>query len=257
MRIFTERDDRSPFYGEHIIYDTEAEFEEKNPGMKWKKWGFFNIEDLQVGDWVRADDGYIVQVLRIRTFQYKDYKNVYYVRFPMGTFAVHWREGKKEWRFRQLLAQFTPACKNSLSGRARAYRGIRINKIKFATLLTCGVRPITALKMAFPKNKFNLLTKQQLLGKAVKIMSDEVVRTEITNQLQKFNKDIIQKFGDERMVKELDDLLAMSKKGSDAHRGNIQFILELRGLYSKSESKKVNKVKEVAYEEVPPSEAEV
>lgn len=254
MRTFTIRDERSPHRGEHCVYDSQEEFEQRNSGKEWKKWGGRDPADYKVGEWIRSDDGYIIQILAIRLASNK--LPVYFFRVPMGTFAVYWTKRNEKWNYRQILAQFTPACKNSISGRPRTNRSIQVHKIKFATLLVCGVRPMVAARMAFPREMFALTTKHQALTKVAKFMEDSVVRDEIKTQLSKFNEDIIDKFGDKRLLEELDELLTMSKKGSDAHRGNIQFIMELRGLYEKKEGKKINKLRETSYTEVPPSESD-
>jgi hypothetical protein len=174
----------------------------------------------------------------------------------MGTFAVYMTK-KKGWVWRQLYAQFSVPHKGSISQRSRLYHGGHIQKIKFATLLISGVNLTLAVRMCYPN--LHRLTKNHLLIKAAKLMDDIVVRSEIKNQLAKFRGDIEGKFGDERLIDELDMLLSRSKKGTESHRGNIQFIMELRGLYEPTNgksSKKIRSVQEASFTEVPPSEAE-
>ena len=102
------------------------------------------------------------------------------------------------------------------------------------------------------------LTNNQYLIKAAKLMDEPIVRQEIKNQLAQFTGEIQNKFGDRRIIDELDDLLTFSKKGSDAHRGNIQFIMELRGLKDKPSPKHIKpRAEDAEYAEVPPSEADV
>ena len=254
LRIFTERDKRSPFCGEHIVYDTEKEFEEKCPGMKWKKWGFTDPTKLQVGEWVRADDGYIVQVLKIRFFPKRAEsctKESYFIRMPMGTFAVWMTKGG--WHWRQLCAQFTVPHKNSASQRSRLYHGGHIEKIKFATLLISGVNLKLAVKMTYPN--LHHLTSNQILIKAAKLMNNKIVQQELKSLTAKFQEDLVDKFGDVRLVKELDELITHSKKGSDAHRNNILLLMELRNLYKKP-SKREPGEEEAEYTAVPQSEAD-
>jgi len=253
MRIFTERDKRSAYYGEHIIYDSVEEFEKECPGMQWKKWGFTDPEKLEVGEWVRADDGYIIQILNVRFFPARpnnSTKESYFIRVPVGTFAI-WMT-KDGWHWRQMFAQFSVPHKNSASQQSRLYHGGHIQKIKFAALLVSGVNLRLAVKMTYPT--LHHLTDNQLYTKAVKLMSDKVVQTEIRTLTEKFQADIVEKFGDERLIVELDELLKFSKKGSDAHRNNILLIMELRNMYKKG--KKVDDTEEAEYTSVPPSEAE-
>jgi len=251
MRIHQERDERSPHFGEHNIYENPEEYTEKT-GMVCKVWGKDDIEQLQIGEWVRADDGYVIQILGLRRVGNKTGGDTFFVRVPMGTFPVYLT--KKGWKWRQLYAQFSSPHKGSISQRSRLYTGGHIEKIKFATLLVSGVNLTTAVRMTYPS--LHRIPKNQLLIKAAKLMDDVIVREEIKNQVAKFKGDIIDKFGDVRLVKELDELLTHSKKGSDAHRGNIQLIMELRGLYEQSsKGKKLKGVQETTYTEVPPSEA--
>ena len=252
MRIFTERDSRSPFHGEHTIYDSTEEFEEKNPGMQWKKWGYTDPEKLQVGEWIRADDGYVLQLLRIRLFPPREKsKETYFMRLPMGTFAI-WRTNDG-WHWRQLYAQFSVPHKNSASQRSRVYHGGHIEKIKFATLLVSGVNLKLAVRMTYPM--LHKMTNNQYLIKAAKLMDDKIVRKEIKALTEKFQEDLVDKFGDVRLVKELDDLVTFSKKGTDAHRNNILFIMELRNMYKKSRKGK-DEPEEAEVTDVPPSEAD-
>lgn len=253
MRTFTERDSRSPFVGEHIVYDSVEEFKkEKGEDYPLKKWGEGNIEELAAGEWVIADDGYVIQILRTRSFPNKNGSRTFFIRVPMGTFAVYWTKGKG-WVWRQLFAQFGYGQKSSVNHRARLFSPGKMNKIKFATLFLSGISMVKAIKIIFPDLRH--LTYNQLLMKAVRLMDDEVVRAEIRTQIAKFSDGIEEKFGDKRIIKELDMLLDLSKKGSDAHRSNIQFIMELRGLYSSQTPKKSGKqIADAEFTEVPPSE---
>lgn len=255
MRIFQERDERSPHFGEHIIYDNPEEFESKRPGMGYKIWGHpdTDIEQLKIGEWIRVDDGYVIQVLHLKRFGNKTGGDTFFVRVPMGTFPVYMT--KKGWKWRQLYAQFSSPHKSSISQRSRLYTGGHIEKIKFATLLLSGINLTTAVRMTYPN--LHRVKKNQLLIKAAKLMDDVIVRQEIKTQMAKFKDDISNKFGDERILTELDDMIKWSKKGSDAHRVNIQFIMELRGLYDPpTKGKKMKSIPEASYTNVPPSEAD-
>lgn len=254
MRTFTERDTRSLFVGDHIIYDTVEEFKkEKGEDYPLKKWGVGLPEDLKAGDWIIADDGYVIQVLRVKNFPNKNGSRTFFVRVPMGTFAIFFTKGRG-WIWRQLMAQFGTAQKSSIGHRARMYNVDVLSKVKFATMFLAGVPMIQAVKITFPMAKN--LTYNQLLIKAAHLMDDKIVQAELKNQVANFTDDIKQKFDDERIIKELDLLLERSRKGTDAHRCNIQFIMELKGQYISQASKKNGKLtaQEVEYSEVPPSE---
>ena len=261
MRTFTERDGRSPFVGEHIIYDSVEEFKEKM-GSEYplKKWGVGPIEELKAGEWVIADDGFIVQVLRVKWFPNKNGSRTYFVRVPMGTFAVYFLKSRietetKGWVWRQMMGQFGLPQKSSVGHRSRLFSPGKMNKIKFATLFLSGISMVKAVKIIYPNTRH--LTTNQLLIKATNLMDDKVVQAELKDQVSKFKEDMTEKFSDKRIVSELDLLLERSKKGTDAHRCNIQFIMELRGMYTSQSSLKKNgksNIQEANYTEVPPSE---
>jgi len=258
MRTFTERDSRSPFAGEHIIYDSVEEFKEK-VGSEYplKKWGVGPIEELKAGDWVIADDGYIVQILRIKSFPNKNGSRTFFVRVPMGTFAVYFLKSKietetKGWVWRQMMGQFGLPQKSSINHRSRLFSPGKINKIKFATLFLSGIPMTKAIKIIYPNTKY--LTKNQLLIKATNLMDDKVVQAELREQVSKFKDDIEDTFSNERIINELDLLLERSKKGTDTHRNNIQFIMELKGMYTSQKKIKKSDIQDVTYTEVPPSE---
>jgi len=255
MRTFTERDPRSPFLGENIIYDSVEEFKkEKGEEFPLKKWGVGEISELQAGEWVIADDGYVVQVLRVKTYLHQKGYLTYFVRVPMGTFAVYYTKSRG-YVWRQMFAQFGSAQKSSINHRSRLYSPGVVNKIKFATLLLSGMSVIKIMKIVHPH--WCHLTNNQLLSKAVNFMDDKIVQKEIRSQVAVFQDSFDKKFSDERIVKELDMLLDLSEKGSAAHRGNIQFIMELKGLItptSKKSGKKFEGAEDADYDEVPPSE---
>lgn len=255
MRVFNVRDERSPFVGEHIIYDTVEEFRQKyGEDYPLRKWGEGKIEELKAGDWVIADDGYVVQVLRVKVFPHWTGSLTFFVRMPMGTFAVYHTKSQG-WKWRQMMAQFGLPQKSSIGHRGRMYNVSVMQKVKFATMFLSGVSMITAVKVVYPMAK--KLTYNQLLIKAAHLMDDKIVQAELKNQVSNFTEDVGSKFDDERIVKELDLLLERSKKGTDAHRCNIQFIMELRGMYTSQTSGKKNGkliAEDTDYTEVPASE---
>ena len=81
-------------------------------------------------------------------------------------------------------------------------------------------------------------------------MNDKIVRNEISNQLQTFVTQVDDTFSIERLVTELDRLLTLSKAGTKDHRENIEFIMELKGI-RKRQNSKPGKIEEISYEEIP------
>jgi len=190
----------------------------------------------------------------VKSFPNRNGSRTFFVRVPVGTFAVYWTKSKG-WVWRQMMAQFGNAQKSSVGHRSRLTNPGVMNKIKFATMFLSGVSMTKAVRIIYPKLKN--LTYNQLLIKATNLMDDKVVQAELKDQVSKFKDDVSEKFSDERIIKELDMLLDRSKKGTDAHRCNIQFIMELKGHYTPQTSVKKNgksNIQEASYTEVPPSE---
>lgn len=254
MRVFVERHGKSAYPGEHPIYESIEEFKRERGDISLIKWGEGSPETLQAGQWMIVDDGYIIQILKVKSYQNKQLATTYFVRVAMGTFPVYYTKSNG-WVWRRLYAQFICGNKTSLSHRRPNLGGIgTIDKIKFATLFLSGIPITKAILAVYPRVRS--LTRHQLLLKGINLMNDEVVKTEIRDQIAKFSGDIEEKFGDARIIEELDMLLIASEKGSIVHQKNIQFIMELRGLYNNQTSQKKlgSKAENAEYTEIPPSE---
>lgn len=120
MRKFTIRSGK--FQGMHNIYDSVTEFEAFHPDTPFKEWGDITI---QTNDWVRADDGYIVQCLHARAWRNKTHRSgqvTLLCRFPQGLFDVY-LNAKGERRIRHFYAQFAKSQKNTLAqGKTRSIK---------------------------------------------------------------------------------------------------------------------------------------
>lgn len=221
------------YVGTHIIFDSIAEFKESMKDTPYRSWNSLDPNDLKAMDWVEADDGYIIQCLRAGTLgsKRKAFKYPTWIfRFPVGDFSMY-RKVTGEYRRMNFYAQFAKADKGSLSSVPRSLRSIPdLQKVKFATLITAGMPVHRAYLMAFWDRNMRPQSSQVLLRKAAMALNDEVVRTELKSQLDMFRSKLDDRFSMENLVDEVDELIKHSKKGSDAHRENLKFLMVLKGM---------------------------
>jgi len=222
------------YNGIHLIYENEKEFRSSvpNSNVKLHKWAVDDFKDFQVGDYVIAEDGYIVQILAIKEMKSKKERKgrTVFIRFPMGTFAVYQRvDGTVH--YPRFYAQFTTGDKGSAGGRSRSnFTGSKDeSKIRFAYLIVEGFDHRDAFRAAF--GYYRLLTPSQIEKKITKLFNDKIVIDELRELLEPYNENLKSKFPDKMLLDHLKDLLDKCKKGSAQHRENIMFILRLRGVY--------------------------
>ncbi len=177
MREYTIREG-SMYSGVHIIYENEIEFHSNNPNsnVKLYKWAVDDFREYQVGDYVIAEDGYIVQILAIREMKTKKQRKgkTVFIRFPMGTFAVYEKvDGSVH--YPRFYAQFTSGDKASASGRSRSnFTGSKDEaKKRFANLIFNGIDSRTAYRLAFSYKR--IITNSQIDKKITNMLKDEIV----------------------------------------------------------------------------------
>jgi hypothetical protein len=141
MREYTVREG-SMYSGTHTIYENEVEFRSNtsNPDIKLHRWATDDFKDYQVGDYVQAEDGYLVQLLALKEMKSKKQRKgrTVFIRFPMGTFAVY-EKADGTVHYPRFYAQFTTGDKGSASGRSRSnFTGSKDEaKRRFANACVC------------------------------------------------------------------------------------------------------------------------
>jgi hypothetical protein len=223
----------SMYAGTHNVYENPDECRAalKNPKINIHKWSLDDYKKFQVGDYVQAEDGYIVQILGIREMVSKKQKKgrTVFIRFPMGTFAVSEKVDGKV-KYPRFYAMFTAGDKASAGGRSRSNFTGNADEAKkrFANLIVEGFEHKDAFRAAF--GYYRILTPSQIEKKITKLFKDEVVIQELRELIQPYNESIKKTFSDNLLLKHLSELLSKCKKGSAQHRENIRFILTLRGI---------------------------
>jgi hypothetical protein len=223
----------SMYSGIHYLYENESEFKSKisSSNVKLHKWAIDDFRNYQVGDYVIAEDGYVVQILAIKEMKSKKERKgkTIFIRFPMGTFAVY-EKADGSAHYPRFYAQFTTGDKGSASGKSRSnYTGAKDEaKKRFANLIFSGIDNRTAYRLAFNYKRF--ITNSQIDKKISDMMRDKLVIEELKNLSKPVQDKIINLFSVDKMIIHLESLLNSCKKGSAAHRENLRFILKLKGL---------------------------
>lgn len=225
--------DRGKYKGTYPIYEPD-EFKKLYPYIKYKRWGREeDLMDIQSGDWIEANDGYITQCLNVVHYVKG---NSIFCRFSMCTVANYHNpvNGKSYWG--KFLAQPSSIDPNSLSGRpALNDRGLRSStmKLAFAKLLASGMNFLDAYNAVICKDKvfrYNSL-KYTAINRIIKLMGDPIV----VKAIQEHKKGYINRlkndkaFSDENMIKLIKDFMENVRKGSIVHLESIIPLLKLAG----------------------------
>lgn len=223
----------SMYSGNHYLYESTDEFRYKisSSNVKLYRWAIDDFRNYQVGDYVLAEDGYVVQILAIKEMKSRKERKgkTVFIRFPMGTFAVY-EKADGSVHYPRFYAQFTTGDKGSASGRSRCnFTGMKDEaKKRFANLIFSGIDSRTAYRTAFNYKRF--ITNSQIDKKITEIMKDKIVIQELRDLSKPVQDKIDNLFSVDKLINHLESLLNSCKKGSAAHRENLRFILKLRGL---------------------------
>lgn len=214
------------------------------------KWG--DCEAIKASDWIETYDGTVLQCLDRRNYYDKRKWNRHFIfiRTPIATVYI-WQT-KAGYKYRQLFGNFMSMNRHKMTT-GTTLAGSDNQKIRFATYMISGLNPLKAYRLAF--NNFATLPVTTLHRRVNQMITDDIVKKEITDQLEPLYERLNTEFSDDKLVKELGILLQASRKGSDAHRENIKFIMALlnklpQALYPGSKTQKSIAL-ETKYTEVP------
>lgn len=167
MRVYTVR--RGKFTGEHYIFEGEEEFQSYFPSSKVKKWGDISI---QPNDWVRADDGYILQCLHKATLINKWKQVTHLYRFCNGSFAV--TEGKNGLKPRNFYG--------ADSKRKGGFGNGSSKDKQFVMMVKAGYNYTTAFEKAYGHKCTDFKLRKAIDRNAGEIMEDLKQRLETVNE---------------------------------------------------------------------------
>jgi len=221
-----------PFAGSHWIYDNPKEFNEKVPDVGYKRWDQqIDFKALQAGEWVEAEDGFIVQCLKNYFLEDKKYGNVKYViRFPMNTTTCYDRKTKPP-RVPKFVANKSIDNSN-MSGQSSRLKFSDAQKVMWAELVLAGADPVGAYRVAFNDKKF--YTGPQMMAKIMRLIQEPKIRNIIMAYIKRFSNSLKEKYSEKQLLK---DILAhgeATKAGSVAKLTYLKFIHEI---YKEEDSK--------------------
>lgn len=219
----------SRYAGEYPIYESEKEFREVFPDEYLFRWHRDDYHKLVSGMYAEAEDGYIMECLNAYKLVNKGGQTTYCYRMVnyLATVYIRKTDGVAKWS--KWLGNISKIDGGSLADNSIDRQ--KELKIKFAAFVIAGLPIRQAFNLASVQN--GILKPVSNNNKIISLMSDKVVLNQMREHLQIIKDGIDNRFNTQRLIQELDDLITMSTKGSDAHRKNIQFILELKGILDK------------------------
>jgi|TARA_Y100000310_G_scaffold247150_1_gene252680 hypothetical protein len=172
----------------HYVFETEKEYEDFFPASEVKDVVYW--KDGEEGDWVKADDGGIVQLLRVSTDithpnDRKNYRlNSGWCRTVVGTFLIN-KKNKMDTDFNQHGNRYTFS---KTMGKKKNFKS-RVNPTKrekiFATNVVAGYGPVKAYMDAFGKTNDDEARK-----KAVILLKQDRVVKEIEKSVMDVAKEM-------------------------------------------------------------------
>jgi len=215
---------KGQYAGEYKLYFNRKVAEYYLPdSVKIYKWGEYECLEARAGDYIESYDGSVCILIRVRRYVSKTTTcPFYFFRFPMCTITAY-QTKTVGFKFREFYAQLTYLNKDKVS--PVVLYGSKNQKLNFAQMLVGGVHAFKAYRIAFGFNQ--PLGIETLHKRISNLMKDEIVIAEIRTQVMPLMEKLGENFTDARLAKELSQLIDMSRKGSDAHRENIKFIMAL------------------------------
>lgn len=143
-----------------------------------------NWRDAEVGDWVKADDGNVIQALRVNQVLNQGRYPIKYIGTCTGTYLCR-KKDKMDTERRENIYSFSSKSSSNTSKRIKDRDYLTANEAAFAKLIANGFSPEIAYKRAYgtentkyAKMKSAVLVKQERIVSAVKEELDEVLKAE-------------------------------------------------------------------------------
>ena len=141
-----------------------------------------NWREAELGDWIRADDGNIIQALRVNKVMNQGRYPIKYIGTCTGTYLCRERD-KMDTEKRENIYTFSARASNNTGKRIKTRYYLTANEAAFSKYIANGFSPEEAYKKAFgtensryAKMKSAVLIKQERIVSAVKEELDEVLK---------------------------------------------------------------------------------
>lgn len=235
MRTFTVR--KGNYVGEHKIFDSVEEAK-KNGIVPKKPWYGDNV---QTGDWVIADDGYVIQCLAVDKRVNKNHKSGQYTqtfRFCNGTF-YYYVNAKGEKNITSFFGQTAKTGNRNALGSTSKFSGkMNVRKKKFLAYIESGMEIYDAYRKAFTNVAYTRLMTERITYEINLLLSDPEIRKGMALALQPLKealeKQIKKKYKKEGLetledyvAKNIMDMMDTKKPDTQFHKSNIEFLVKL------------------------------
>lgn len=159
----------------HYVYESLEDYEHNGPDFELKYWK----DNPKEGDWVKSDDGGIVQILKFGTLDHrKDSKNWKankgYVRTVVGSFLIN-ENSKMDTDFEQHPNRYTFSknLKNS-NENFKKRKTTTVNEKLFTTQVITGQSAITAVQNVYKMDDY-----KKAKSKAFALLKQERIMSEV------------------------------------------------------------------------------
>ena len=141
-----------------------------------------NWRDAEVGNWMRADDGNIIQALRVNKVLNRGKEPIKYIGTCAGTYLCRDKD-KMDTEKRENIYSFSAKASNNTAKRIKTRNYLTANEAAFSKYIANGFTPEDAYKRAYgtentkyAKMKSAVLIKQERIVSAVKEELDVVLK---------------------------------------------------------------------------------
>jgi hypothetical protein len=141
-----------------------------------------NWRNAEVGDWMRADDGNIIQALRVNTVLNRGKDPIKYIGTCTGTYLCR-KKDKMDTEKRENIYSFSARASNNTTKRIKTRNYLTANEAAFSKYIANGFSAEDAYKRAYgtdnvryAKMKSAVLIKQERIVSAVKEELDVVLK---------------------------------------------------------------------------------
>jgi hypothetical protein len=141
-----------------------------------------NWRDAELGDWLRADDGNVIQALRVNKVLNQGRYPIKYIGTCTGTYLCR-KKDTMDTEKRENIYTFSACASNNTAKRIRTRNYLTANEAAFSKYIANGFTPEEAYKKAYgttseryAKIKSAVLVKQERIVSAVKEEIDGVLK---------------------------------------------------------------------------------
>jgi len=209
----------SQYAGEYLVYDIDSDNSKDLP----KHRDIENNKEYTVGEWIKSYDNYIIQIIAK-----KEYTGMIKYWTPCGVII-----SKKIGRTGKMYTSKFSVCFNNLH-KEKSIKvtnlGNAVDRIARAKMRLIAKGLLSGLGMTYLMKNIGKM-RNVTAEKVYLLLTSEKFMTEYSAEVEDFVARVkaTPDFSDDNMIKEMQMLLVNSRKGTEVHRENIKFILNITG----------------------------